>query len=65
MRHLEQDHLSPEDVGRIAARAGVKEVVLTHLVPAVPDKDLQRVFVDGVKKFYSGKVVVASDLATF
>lgn len=65
MHHLEQDHLSPEDVGRLAARAGVKEVVLTHLVPAVPDKDLQRVFVDGVKRFYFGKVVVASDLATF
>jgi ribonuclease BN (tRNA processing enzyme) len=65
MRHLRQDHLSPEEVGRIAARAGVKEVVLTHLVPAVPDGDLERVFINGVKKFYSGKVVVANDLMTF
>ena len=65
MRHFQQDHLSPEEVGKMAARARVKEVVLTHLVPPVPESELQRVYVDGVKKFYSGKVAVASDLMTF
>jgi ribonuclease BN (tRNA processing enzyme) len=65
MRHLEQDHLNSQEIGRMAARAGVKEVILTHLVPGVPDQDLQHVFIDGVKKFYSGKVTVARDLMTF
>jgi ribonuclease BN (tRNA processing enzyme) len=40
-------------------------VILTHLVPDVPDQDLQHVFIDGVKKFYSGKVTVTRDLMTF
>src|SRR6185437_1592881 len=33
MAHLEQDHLTPAQVGRIAADAHVKSVVLTQLVP--------------------------------
>lgn len=31
--HMEHDHFNPVEVGKIAAAAGVKSVVLTHLVP--------------------------------
>ena len=33
LNHLTESHTSPEDAGRIASRAGVKTLVLTHLVP--------------------------------
>ena len=33
LNHLTESHTSPEDAGRIAARAGVKTLVLSHLVP--------------------------------
>ena len=33
INHLTESHTSPEDAGRIAARAGVKTLVLSHLVP--------------------------------
>lgn len=65
IRHFKEDHITPEEVGKMAAQAGVKKVVLTHLLPAVPDQNLQQTFVDGVKKYYSGPVVIASDLMSF
>ncbi len=33
IKHLTESHTSPEDAGRIAGRAGVKNLVLSHLVP--------------------------------
>jgi ribonuclease BN (tRNA processing enzyme) len=65
IRHLEEDHLSPEEVGKLAAKAGVKQVVLTHLVPNVPDSELDSVYIAGVKRFFSGPVVVARDLNSY
>jgi ribonuclease BN (tRNA processing enzyme) len=64
-KHLMDSHTSTEDVGRIAAAANVKTLVLSHIVPPpgeggfdVTDADLT----DGVKKHFSGKVIVAKDL---
>jgi ribonuclease BN (tRNA processing enzyme) len=33
LRHMKEEHVTPEDVGKMAAKAGVKMVVLTHLLP--------------------------------
>jgi ribonuclease BN (tRNA processing enzyme) len=61
-KHLLASHTSTEDVGRIAARAGAKVLVLTHFSPGddplVTDED----WVEAVKKNYSGRIVVAKDL---
>lgn len=59
-RQMTQGHLSTDDVGRMAAQAGVKTVVLTHLT-AKPDNDYSS-WVDDVKKYFSGQVLVAKDL---
>ena len=61
--HMTAEHLTPEDVGKMAAAAHVKVVLLTHLVSTESD-DLSKVsvFVPRVKKFYSGPVVVGSDM---
>ena len=57
--------MTPEEVGKMAAKAGVKTVVLTHLSPTTdPEDDYQR-YVDGAKKFFPGQVVVAKDLMRF
>jgi ribonuclease BN (tRNA processing enzyme) len=63
-RHMEQDHTTPEGVGRLAARAGVRMVVLTHLLPGKPS-DPASAYSDGVSREFSGKVVVADDLMRF
>jgi len=34
MFHLSHHHLTPDDLGAMAVKAGVKKLVVTHLVPA-------------------------------
>lgn len=63
IRHHIEEHLLPEDLGKMAARANVKAVVMTHLQPS-PNDDYLR-YVDEVKKYYSGQVFVAKDLMEF
>lgn len=54
-------HTSPEEVGDVAQRAGVKLLVLTHLVPSNEDKAI----VERVSKRFNGKVVAGKDLMRF
>jgi ribonuclease BN (tRNA processing enzyme) len=63
IRHHIEEHLTPAEVGKIAAGAGVKTVVLTHLQPS-PNDDYG-LYVTLVKKVYSGQVLVAKDLMEF
>jgi ribonuclease BN (tRNA processing enzyme) len=65
MKHLTDEHLSPEQVGKMAARANVKLVVLTHLAYSGKDDDDYQRFVDDVSKHFQGKVVAARDLMRF
>lgn len=57
-------HTTPENVGRIAAKAGTKAVVLNHFVPAddkaLPPETWER----GVRSTYAGKIIVGQDLMT-
>jgi ribonuclease BN (tRNA processing enzyme) len=59
-RQMTQGHLSPDDVGKMAAQARVKTVVLTHLT-AKPDDDYTT-WANEVKKHFSGQVLIAKDL---
>jgi phosphoribosyl 1,2-cyclic phosphodiesterase len=31
IRHMYEEHLTPADVGKMAAKAGIKTIVMTHL----------------------------------
>jgi ribonuclease BN (tRNA processing enzyme) len=62
-QHMVQDHSTAEDVGRLAQDAGVKEVVLTHLIPGRGEPD--SLFIEGVRKHFRGPVRVARDLMSF
>jgi ribonuclease BN (tRNA processing enzyme) len=50
-------HLTPSGVARIAREAGVRRVVLTHIYPAMEDKDL----VTEVGRSFEGEILVAVD----
>jgi ribonuclease BN (tRNA processing enzyme) len=63
MRHMSEEHTTAEDVGRLAAAARVKRVVLTHVIPGGSEPD--SVYVDPVKKYFDGPVVLARDLMAF
>ncbi len=65
LRHMIEEHLSPEQVGEMAARAGVKAVLLTHLPATADPKDEYARFGELVKKHFSGQVLIAKDLMQF
>lgn len=56
-------HSKPSDIGKIAQQAGVKKLVLSHLMPPYVDMKIKGIVAD-VKQYYSGPVVVAEDLMT-
>jgi ribonuclease BN (tRNA processing enzyme)/ketosteroid isomerase-like protein len=60
--HLLASHSTPEDVGRVAAAAGVKTVVLTHFVPGDDASITDDQWAEGVRKSFKGTVIVGKDL---
>lgn len=64
MEQAAKGHLSPQDVGELAARAEVKTVVLTHLTP-LPSGDDYTAWAEEVRKHFSGEVRIAKDLMEF
>ncbi|MES2120449.1 MAG: MBL fold metallo-hydrolase [Pseudomonadota bacterium] len=59
--HLLRSHSTTEQVGLVAARAGVKKLVLSHLVPGFPTIT-DEMWLDGVRKHFHGQAVVGRDL---
>lgn len=60
--HLMAAHTLPEDVGRIAARAGVKTLVLSHFVPGDDASITDEQWAEGVRKNFKGEIIVGRDL---
>ena len=56
--HLLASHTPAADVGRVATEAGVKTLVLSHLVPggnsAIKDED----WIEAVRPHFSGKIII-------
>ncbi len=60
--HLTTHHLSPDQVGQMAAAAKVHRVVITHLVAGRnPDVDTAP-YVAEIRKWFNGPVEIAADL---
>ena len=59
--HILNSHTPVEDAGRVATRAGVKTLVLSHLVPTdalPPDADL----IAAARTTFAGRIIVGKDL---
>ena len=63
-RQATQGHMGLEVVGKMAAHANVKTVVLSHLSPRAGSDDYTP-WADEVKKHFSGQVLIAKDLMEF
>jgi ribonuclease BN (tRNA processing enzyme) len=61
-KHLLESHTPIEEVGKIAAEAGVKTLVLSHFVPAETPPVPDEVWLAGAKKHFDGRVIVGKDL---
>src|SRR5437588_2282682 len=60
--HLMAAHTVTEDVGRIAAQAGVKTLVLSHFVPGDDPSITDEQWSEGVRKYFKGRIIVGTDL---
>lgn len=60
--HLLASHTLPADVGRIAALAGVKTLVLTHFVPGDDPSITDDDWAKDVRKHFKGQIIVGKDL---
>jgi ribonuclease BN (tRNA processing enzyme) len=62
MKSVLSHHTTAEQAGAVAAEAGVKLLVLSHLVPAgdpdVPDSE----WIEAARRHYSGPIIVGRDL---
>jgi ribonuclease BN (tRNA processing enzyme) len=60
--HLLASHTSAADVGKVATRAGVKTLVLSHFVPGGFPFVTDEQWHDAVRPHFAGKIVVGRDL---
>jgi len=64
--HMKQEHLTPENVGRMAANARAKKLVLTHFAtpPGIETYDREAILA-AIRKHYAGPVEFGEDLASY
>ncbi len=55
-------HTTVEDAGRVAQAAGVKILVLSHLVPAEDPAVTDQMWIDAARTHFRGTVIVGKDL---
>jgi len=58
------EHLTPDAVGDMAARAHVKVLVLTHLGPSPPGADMT-IFTAAIAKRFAGPVIPGRDFLEY
>ncbi|MCA1584149.1 MAG: MBL fold metallo-hydrolase [Acidobacteria bacterium] len=61
-QHIIDSHTAVEECGRVAAEAGVKMLVLSHLVPPDDPAVTDDMWVDAARRYFKGEVVLGSDL---
>jgi ribonuclease BN (tRNA processing enzyme) len=60
--HLMASHTTTEQLGHVAAEAGVKTLVLSHFVPGDDATITDAMWTEGVRTSFSGEIIVGRDL---
>jgi ribonuclease BN (tRNA processing enzyme) len=55
-------HTTAEDAGRVASAAGVKQLVLSHLVPPDDPEITEDQWLEAARQHFSGPVLLGKDL---
>lgn len=64
-QHLIEHHLTPEDLGQLAARAGVKQLVATHIPFLANNAKEDAKYVRRISAKFAGTVTISEDLADY
>ena len=62
LEHIVASHTTHDDVGKVAKAAGVKTLVLSHIVPSDDTSVTDEMWIEGAKAHFDGKVIVGKDL---
>jgi ribonuclease BN (tRNA processing enzyme) len=60
--HIVNSHTAVEDCGRVAQAAGVKTLVLSHLVPGGDATITDEMWMNAARQHFQGRIIVARDL---
>ena len=63
--HFTEHHLTPEDLGKLASRAGVQKVVATHIPFITKSSDENDKYIQRIAAKFSGSVAISEDLAEY
>lgn len=63
--HMLDEHITPEQAGKLAAKAGVDMLILSHLSFSGKAIDDYQRFVDRAAKYFDGPIIAAKDLMQF
>jgi ribonuclease BN (tRNA processing enzyme) len=63
--HMYAHHMLPEQVGELAAAAGVKRLVITHYAPNPTGPEQARGYLEKIQKSFSGDTQLATDLGRY
>jgi len=60
-QHIIETHASTEEAGRMAAEAGVKTLVLNHILPGSLMDEPDEIYLEGIRQHFDGEVIVGTD----
>jgi ribonuclease BN (tRNA processing enzyme) len=63
--HFRAHHVLPNQVGEMAANAGVGKVVITHMAPGINDDETAERYRTEIAGLFDGEIVFANDLDRF
>jgi ribonuclease BN (tRNA processing enzyme) len=63
--HLRAHHMTPAQVGELAAAANAKRLVITHFAPNITSPEHEQRYRDAIRTRFSGDVTLARDLDRF
>jgi ribonuclease Z len=58
---IQDYHISPEEAAQVADAAGVRQLLITHIIPPVPVKLLERPFLKEARLSFRGDIYMAND----
>jgi ribonuclease Z len=61
IREIKRTHTSTLEAAKVAKEAGVDRLVLTHIIPPLPNIITERMFVLGMDEIYKGDIILAED----
>ncbi|GLS98901.1 MBL fold metallo-hydrolase [Sphingobium jiangsuense] len=65
VKHMVEEHLVPAEIGKLAAKAGVGMVVLSHVAPVTDEPIDPPRYTRGVRETFRGPVILGRDLDEF